>query len=148
MVSVMSKYLQDGSLVCSCYDHCVYVQLQNRVLRCILRVSGCVMSGACHKEWQYWPMVVAGNRGGNLLLFARIKFNITKTFGTQFNEANWFSYQNVTIIVARIDSLILVEFPAPWKKADVSRGVAKYILQMTAARLSQVLFSDLGVRIR
>ena len=25
-------------------------------------------------------------RGGNSLLFARIKFNITKTFSTQFNE--------------------------------------------------------------
>ena len=27
-------------------------------------------------------------RGGNSSLFARIKFNITETFGTQFNEGN------------------------------------------------------------
>ena len=52
--------------------------------------------------------VVYPSRGRNLSLFARIKFNITETFGTHFNEGNWFSYQNVT----RIDSLILVEFPA------------------------------------
>ena len=34
----------------------------------------------------------------------------TKTFSTQFNEGNWFSYQNVTRILARIDSLNL----QPW----------------------------------
>ena len=52
------------------------------------------------------------SRGANSLLFARIKNNGSETFSTQCNEGNWFSYQNVTRIVARIDSLILVEFAA------------------------------------
>ena len=34
----------------------------------------------------------------------------TETFCAQFNERNWFSYVYVSRIVARIDSLILVEF--------------------------------------
>ena len=53
LVSVTSEYPQDGDSVCYCYDYPVDAQLQNCVLRCVLRVSRCIMSDACHAEWEY-----------------------------------------------------------------------------------------------
>ena len=45
-----SEYLQHGGSVCYCIDYRVDVQLQNCVMHYILRVIGCVMTGACHAE--------------------------------------------------------------------------------------------------
>ena len=48
-----SDYLQDGNSVCCCYDYCFDTQLQNCVVRCVLRVIGCAVVGACHTGQEY-----------------------------------------------------------------------------------------------
>ena len=52
-ISVMSEHPQDGGSGCCCYDYRVNVGLQNCLLRCILLVIGCVMSGANHTKQEY-----------------------------------------------------------------------------------------------
>ena len=39
--------------VCCCYDYRVDAWLQNYMVHCILRVIRCIMSDACHTEWEY-----------------------------------------------------------------------------------------------
>ena len=58
-------------------------------------------------------MYIAGSfRSANSSPLAKSNVIDTETFCAQFNERNWFSHLYVTRIVARIDSLILVEFAA------------------------------------
>ena len=52
-VSVISEYPHDGGSVCCYYDYHVDTWLPNRVLCCVLGIIGCVMSSACHVEWEY-----------------------------------------------------------------------------------------------
>ena len=57
-ISVMSKYPQDVSSVCCCYDYGIDAQLQNCVVGCILFVIGCNarrMSYRTKVPTRWWP---------------------------------------------------------------------------------------------
>ena len=52
-VRVTSEYPQDGISDCCYFNYRVDMQLQNCMVRCILRPIGCVMSEVCHAEQEY-----------------------------------------------------------------------------------------------